>query len=373
MQPSSHAHLHVTAITDQGRQRQNNEDRYAVSAHLAGPAGETPSLLAVVCDGIGGHQAGEIAAEIAVEMISSIVTQSDGTQPQQTLTNAISLASDAIYIESQKDADRKGMGSTCVCAWVLDDRLYCASLGDSRLFLLRGGGIQQLTKDHTWVQEAMDAGLLKPENARSHPNVHVIRRYLGAPEHVVPDLSLRLKPGEGDGQALANQGLELLIGDILLLCSDGLTDLIQPAEILEIVSKLGREEGARALVELANQRAGHDNITLVMLEMPLAAASKQPRAPQRLLLVQSKIPPKILIGCIAVVVLLTLIASLAIGGTFWFLNQGTQELSTPSATAAASEAPLPTRPFFATPSTAPDQPSTVPPGATLTPWPTNRP
>jgi protein phosphatase len=265
------------------------------------------------------------------------------------------------------------MGATCVCAWVLDDRLYCASLGDSRLFLLRDGGIQQLTKDHTWVQEAMDAGVLTPENARSHPNVHVIRRYLGAPEHVVPDLRLRLKPGESDEQTLANQGLKLLTGDILLLCSDGLTDLVQPIEILENVSKLGREEGARALVELANQRAGHDNITLVMLEMPPGAASKPPQAPSRHSLMQSKIPPKILIGCIAVAVLLALIAAVTIGGALWYFNQDAQGLSTPSATAAASDAPLPTRPFFATPSAAFDQPSTVLPGATLTPWPTNIP
>lgn len=373
MKPSPHAHLHVTAITDQGRQRQNNEDRYAVSAHLAGPDNKIPSLLAVLCDGIGGHQAGEIAAEIAVEMISSFVAQSDGAQPLQILTQAVSMASNAIYVESQKDEDRKGMGSTCICAWVLEDRLYCASLGDSRLFLLRNGGIQQVTKDHTWVQEAMDAGILTPENARSHPNVHVIRRYLGAPEHVVPDLRLRLKPGESDERALANQGLKLLAGDILLLCSDGLTDLIQSAEILETVSKLGREEGARALLDLANQRAGHDNITLVMLEMPPRLISNQSQLSQYHPLARSRISPKTLTGCAVVVVLLALAAALAIGGAFWYFNRDAQGLSTPTMTASVSEAPLPTRPFFATPSAAFDQPSTVLPGATLTPWPTNTP
>lgn len=373
MKLSSHAHLYVTAISDQGRQRQNNEDRYAVSAHLAGPDNNIPSLLAMICDGIGGHQAGEIAAEIAVEMISGFVAQSDGAQPLQILTHAVSLASDAIYAESQKDADRKGMGATCVCAWVLGERLFCASLGDSRLFLVRDGNIQQLTKDHTWVQEAIDAGILTPENARSHPNVHVIRRYLGAPEHVTPDLRLRLKPGETDEQTMANQGLKLQVGDILVLCTDGLTDLVQPAEILENVNKLGREEGARALVELANQRGGHDNTTLVLLEMPPITASKQLQAPQRKPLTLPKISPKVLIGCVIVGVLLALIAAIALGSIFWYLNQEAQKLATPSVTASASEAALPTRPYFATPSPAFDQPVATNPAATLTPWPTNIP
>lgn len=373
MKLSSQAHFHVTAITDQGRQRQNNEDRYAVSAHLAGPAANIPSLLAVVCDGIGGHQAGEIAAEIAVETISSFVAQSDAVQPLQILTHAISLASDAIYLESQKDADRKGMGATCVCAWVLGERLYCASLGDSRLFLLRNNTIQQVTKDHTWVQEAIDAGILTPENARLHPNVHVIRRYLGAPERVIPDLRLRLKSGEGDEQSMANQGYKLQPGDMLVLCSDGLTDLVQPAEILESVSKLGREEGARALVEMANQRAGHDNITVVLLEMPPAATSHQSTASRSRPLGQSKTSLKVLIGCAAVILLLALIATLAIGGALWYFNRDAQRPSMPSATLSASEAPLPSRPFFATPSAALDQLLATAPAETITPWPTNVP
>jgi protein phosphatase len=373
MKLSSHAHLYVTAISDQGRQRQNNEDRYAVSAHVAGTGNNIPSLLALVCDGIGGHKAGEVAAEMAVEMISSIVTQSDGMQPLQILTKAISLTSDAIYAESQKDVERQGMGATCVCAWVLGEHLFCASLGDSRLYLLRNGNIQQLTKDHTWIQEAMDAGILAPENARSHPNVHVIRRYLGAPEHIVPDLRLHLRPDESDEQAMANQGLKLLVGDILVMCSDGLTDLVQPAEILENVSKLGREGGARALVELANQRGGHDNTTLVLLEMPPAVVSQQLAAPMRKPLSQLRIPPKILIGCVIVGILLALIAAVATGGVFWFLNQETQKLSTPTLTPAASEAALPTRPYFATSTAAFGLPTVTLPVATITPWPTNIP
>lgn len=371
MKPTSHAHLHVTAISDQGRQRKNNEDRYAVSAYLAGPANHIPSLFAIVCDGIGGHQAGEIAAEIAVELISGYVSQSDGGQPLEILTRAISLTSDAIYAESQKNLDRTGMGSTCVCTWVLGDQLYCAYLGDSRLFLIRGGSIQQLTKDHTWIQEAMDAGILTPENARSHPNVHVIRRYLGAPEHVTPDLHLHLNSDETDEESLANQGLKLQVGDILVMCSDGLTDLVQPEEILENVSGLGREEGARSLVELANQRGGHDNTTLVIIEVPPLTANKQ--LAQHKPVTRPQISRKTVLGCLAAAILLALITAVVTGGVIVFLNLEPSKQPTPSVTTDASEVPLPNQLDFVTPSAEFDRPFATLPAATLTPWPTNIP
>ena len=166
------------------------------------------------------------------------------------------------------------MGATCVCAWVIAERLYMASVGDSRLYLLRRGVIRQLTTDHTWIQEALDFGFLTPEQAHKHPNQHVIRRYLGSAEPPEVDFRLKLDDAETDEQALANQGLRLEPGDRLLLCSDGLSDLVQPGEIQQAVQTGTREGAPQALVALANARGGHDNITVLLLEVPGDAAAK---------------------------------------------------------------------------------------------------
>jgi hypothetical protein len=123
--------------------------------------------------------------------------------------------------------------------------------------------------DHTWVQEAIEKGILTPELAREHPNVHVIRRYLGSPEPPDPDFRLKFFDNEGDRQAEENQGVQILPDDVVLLCSDGLTDLVWNDEILETVrTKPSLKEASRALVELANSRGGHDNITVVLVAVP---------------------------------------------------------------------------------------------------------
>lgn len=269
------AHMHVAAITHPGMRGKNNEDRYGVSAYTLESGNRVPSVLAVVADGIGGHRAGEVAAQVAVDMISQVVAASDGSQPEATLREAVIQASEAIRSQAASDPAKKGMGATCVCAWVIGDRLYTASAGDSRLYLLRNQAIRRLSIDHTWIQEALEAGAINPEQAKVHPNAHVIRRYLGSPQQVVPDLRLRLSPAESDREAEANQGLRLLPGDVLLLCSDGLHDLVEDGEILEMMSEGSLEEGMEALVNLANERGGHDNITIVSMQMPAAGAAPE--------------------------------------------------------------------------------------------------
>jgi serine/threonine protein phosphatase PrpC len=266
--PADQAHLFVAASTHPGMKGKNNEDRFAVSAHQLGQGEKTPSLLAVICDGIGGHRAGEVAAEMAVETISRMVADSDGQQPLEILTQAFSNASQFIREQASNDLTQRGMGATCVCAWVIGFRLYAASLGDSRLYFLRGDTIRQITTDHTWIQEAIDFGALTPAQAIGHPNAHVIRRYLGAQTPMAPDFRLRLQPQETDEQAEANQGMRLLPGDRLLLCSDGLTDLVSKEEILNILRTHERKAAVDNLIDLANSRGGHDNITIVILEMP---------------------------------------------------------------------------------------------------------
>src|SRR5512146_2879959 len=186
------AHLNVEALTHAGMTGKNNEDRYAVASFILDKKDRTPVLFAVLSDGIGGHRAGEVAAELAVNHIMQVVARSDGRHIRDIIEDAVNEASDAIAAHSESNKNLKGMGATCATAWIVGDRLHTAYVGDSRIYLMRGGRIQQLTVDHTWVQEAIDKGILTPEQAREHPNVHVIRRYLGSPTPPAPDVRLKL-------------------------------------------------------------------------------------------------------------------------------------------------------------------------------------
>lgn len=268
MIPVQTAHLQVAAITHPGMRGKNNEDRFTVSAFKISEKDPTPTLLAIIADGVGGHRAGEVAADLAVTQISQVVASSDASQPLSVLQIAFEQANQAINARSMADPALSGMGTTCVCAWVIDDRLFTASVGDSRIYLVRNGKASQLTIDHTWVQEAIDSGILTPEQARNHPNAHVIRRHLGSQQPVVPDFRLRLSSAETDSRAQANQGMHLAPGDIVLLCSDGLTDLVRDDEIGMTLSRFSLSDALQDLVDQANARGGHDNISIVAVYVP---------------------------------------------------------------------------------------------------------
>jgi serine/threonine protein phosphatase PrpC len=301
------AHLKVSARTHPGMTGKQNEDRFAVTAYQVGPSNPTPSLFAVVADGIGGHRAGELAAEMAVNVISHTVSQSDAFEPLNTLQVAIQAASQRIAVQARDNTQHLGMGTTCACAWIIGRRLYTASVGDSRIYLLRGKTIRQLSTDHTWIQEAIDKGILKAEQARDHPNVHVIRRYLGSVKPPEPDLRLRTRKDESDTEAEANQGFLLYPGDRLLLCTDGLTDEVNDEGIRVAASGSDVEVCTESLIDFANARGGHDNITVVLLEMP----GKPPKK-------RRKIWPWILSALAGLFFLLAVA-----GGLTWVLTQPT--------------------------------------------------
>ena len=356
------AHLNVEAQTHAGMTGKNNEDRYAVTSFVVDEEDRFPVLFAVLADGIGGHRAGEVAAELAVNHIMQVVAKSDARHVSQTIKNAVTEASDAIAAHSASNENLKGMGATCAIAWIIGDKLYTAYVGDSRIYLMRGGRIQQLTVDHTWVQEAIEKGILNPEQAREHPNVHVIRRYLGSPEAPDPDFRLKIFSGEGDQQAEANQGMQLLPDDVLLLCSDGLTDLVWNDEILETVrTKPNIKEAARALIDLANSRGGHDNTTIILVSVPsdfkLAVKKKAKKV--------DWLPW--IIGGIAGVIFIMLAASILVFG----LLRGTRATATPTmtATSTVTRTPLPT--LTASPTSTATATQSLPIVATYTPWPTN--
>jgi serine/threonine protein phosphatase PrpC len=266
----------VSARSDEGRSGKNNEDRYAVSAYKVDEREETPSVFAIVADGIGGHQAGEVAAEVAVTLINDAVGESDACTPVETLSAAIIRAGEVIRDQAESEQGKRGMGATCVCAWVIGDRLYTASVGDSRVYLVRDQEIRQLSTDHTWVQEAIEHGVLTPDQARTHPNTHVIRRYLGSRSPVVPDIRLRLEADESDADAEENQGAPLKETDRLLLCTDGLTDLVSDREILGAMQTSSLDNAVQQLIHLANLRGGHDNITIVALDCSVDGADSRP-------------------------------------------------------------------------------------------------
>jgi len=271
-----HPHLRVAIQTHPGLTGKINEDRLAVAA-FQGAFGR-PILFVVVSDGIGGHRAGEVAAELTVNRILQEVSDSNGKEPLAIMEAAIHSASQAIAERSASQSSQAGMGSTCACAWVEGDRLYTAYVGDSRIYLVRDERIQRTTVDHTWVQEAIERGIITAEQAHDHPNVHVLRRHLGAVELPAVDTRLRLDDHESDEQARQNQGMQLRPGDILLVCTDGLTDMVWDDEIMRLITtRNALKSAAEDLIERANERGGHDNTTLVLIGVPAARSAESAR------------------------------------------------------------------------------------------------
>ena len=267
------AHLPVIALTHEGMRGKNNEDRFAVSSfQLNAAQGNLPVLLAVVSDGVGGHRAGEVASEMTANMVSNVVGQSDGSNPVNILQQAIRSASNQIFALGQTSPDFEGMGATVVCAMIIGHRLYTATVGDSRVYLLRDGQAHQISIDHTWINEALEAGLISPNEVAGHPNLHVIRRYLGSPKPPEVDFRLRLKANESNEKAIGNQGLQLKAGDHLLLCTDGLSDLVNANEIYATLTSQPLDKAVKALIDLANSRGGHDNITIAAIDIPNSAS-----------------------------------------------------------------------------------------------------
>ena len=267
MNPTERSPLIVAALSHPGEIREINEDRLSVTSYTR-ESDSALVTLAIVADGIGGHQAGEVAAQIAVDQITEDIAMSSGDDPVAELSVAIIAAGRLISESALRDEALQGMGSTIATAMIVDDRLYIVFVGDSRIYLFRSGAIRQISIDHTWVQEAINHGILTPEEARNHPNAHVLHRHLGGDRDPLPDPRLRLAEDESDEDSQSNQGMSLAAHDQILLCSDGLTDLVEDEEILEVISSHSPDEAARALVDMARSRGGHDNITMVIVEIP---------------------------------------------------------------------------------------------------------
>ena len=250
------------ALTDTGLVREGNEDRYAITAFRSGKREETPGLLAVLSDGVGGETGGEVAAELAVETIQRHVLSSSAEHPNDVLAAAIRAANEVILASIRKRPSLTGMAATVACAWISGNRLSIATLGDTRIYLLRGSDeIHQLSTDHTWLQEAMDAGTITSAQKVGHPNAHVIRRFLGSDHPPEVDTHLHF-PGQTGNQ------LALHPGDIVFLCTDGCSDLVRPEEIRERFAGQNLNKSLEEIKKLALDRGGRDNITMLAILVP---------------------------------------------------------------------------------------------------------
>jgi serine/threonine protein phosphatase PrpC len=267
MIPTTSPHIQIAGLSHPGLKRSNNEDRFSINSYRL-ESDHTPVVLGIVADGIGGHQAGEVAAQMTVDTIRRQMAQFTGGDPGPSLRSAVLEAGREVTAASKDSADNQGMGSTVVTALIVGDRLYTAAVGDSRIYALRKNRLTQVTIDHTWVQEALEYGIISAEDAKDHPQSHILRRHIGGDELSEPDFRLRLQDGENDRKALANQGVQLLPGDQILLCSDGLTDLVEDMEIYNTLRQNPPQEAAESLVNLALERGGDDNVTVAIISLP---------------------------------------------------------------------------------------------------------
>ncbi|MBI4314909.1 MAG: serine/threonine-protein phosphatase, partial [Chloroflexi bacterium] len=355
--------------THPGETGKNNEDRALLMA-FQGAAGEkSPVTLAVVADGIGGHQAGEVASQIAVNTFTSLFTKTDSRSYLDLFAQGFATIAQGIVSHTTKNPDAAGMGTTCAAVVIANRRLYTAYIGDSRIYLIRNNTLQQITVDHTWVQEAIEHGVLTREQARKHPNRHVVRRHLGAQADATPDFRLQLSDAETPEAATRNQGMPLSPGDIVLLSSDGMTDLVEDSEILAAFGNQTPQAAVDALTTLARQRGGFDNITMIALQMPETANVGSGAAGRR----SASGRTVLLLAAVAALGVLVAVLAMAIVGYFYFFNPFNKPL-TPTATAtsapAATITPVPPSATLRAATLIADTPTILPPTATLTVAPT---
>lgn len=240
--------MKISAKTDVGMHRMSNQDFYAIGEFPEGGA------WAVVCDGMGGHAGGNVASVMAVERISERIKNNYHRRMRNfsiknMLESAIVSASVDIFDRASKEKSLSGMGTTVVAAVCTDGECVIASVGDSRCYLIKNSGITQITKDHSLVQELVDSGAITPEEAKVHPMKNIITRSIGLKDDVFVDFF----------------DVSIEKGDMLLLCTDGLTNHVSDDEILECTSDGEIFNYADRLVKLANENGGSDNITAVIL------------------------------------------------------------------------------------------------------------
>jgi protein phosphatase len=248
--------LESYGMSNVGMKRVQNEDSYLINEDMG---------LYAVADGMGGHLGGEFASKLAVKTVEEVIQKfqndtdatqikgvnSDGTDLGDQLKHAIQEASRRIHRQALYDDNLRGMGTTVVVTLVNPKSLYIANVGDSRAYRIRNGKIKQLTEDHSLVSEQVKAGVLSASDARSHRLKNIITRSVGYQEDVEIDIAIH----------------EVEVGDHYLMCSDGLSNLVDDREIEKIVSEHDVREACEKLIQSANSRGGDDNITVLLIQV----------------------------------------------------------------------------------------------------------
>jgi serine/threonine protein phosphatase PrpC len=350
--------LAVWGATDKGRQREGNEDAiYPHSGSDTGAFKPSPQHMAqkgqllIVADGVGGAQAGREASHWAIRVAVERYYDMTGPDLGANLRTAVEMANASLYQYLQSTGTRES-GCTMAAAVIHGTTLYVANVGDSRVYLLRNGQITQQTRDHTLTQQKIDHGIIQPEQAEMDPGSHVLTRSMGAGQSVQVDL---FPP------------LQLATDDVVLLCSDGLTDMVKDAEIGRLAGNNSPKRAAQRLITAANRNGGVDNISVVVARVggkkppagggPLDALRQMGRQQKTILLVGA---------AVVAIVMCTLV-------TLGWSMYGRQKTTPTPPTATATPAPAPAPAVTTTPSATATEPpiETAPPGqATSTPAPT---
>lgn len=256
--PGDKIQVRIAGCTDTGARRQLNEDHIGYNQELG---------IAVLADGMGGHQSGEIASHMAVESVLKslklVAEQDDETaitssQILDFVSNTISDSNSMIFAAAEAIEEHHGMGTTLVAAIIRGHRLYAGHVGDSRLYLYRNQSLSRITKDHSLVQDLIDKGFYTEEEARLASVSHIVTRALGTKSEVEVDtLEYELEPG-----------------DVFLLCSDGLSDMVADWHIEEMLRESGQEleQTAQALVDQSNRNGGKDNISVILMQVSSTSA-----------------------------------------------------------------------------------------------------
>lgn len=241
----------VAAKTDLGRVRENNEDKFEYFLPSSDDALASRGLIFVVCDGMGGHEAGQIASELACKTFIEVYRNHPAEDPGEAARSAAASANRFVLDVARAVPSRRGMGTTLSALMIVQDRAYVAQVGDSRVYRLRNEELVQLTTDHTWVEETVAMGTMAREEAERHQYKHVLTRAIGTEAEVRTDIF--------------EEGVS--VGDVYLLCSDGLTNHVSDDEIERTLAASGPSEASWALVTKALLGGGSDNTTVIVVRV----------------------------------------------------------------------------------------------------------
>jgi serine/threonine protein phosphatase PrpC len=245
--------IELASLTDVGRQRTNNEDSYLYWEPESDEQFRRKGRLAVIADGMGGYEGGQEASRLAVETVRQVYDLTSNSDPQQALVAAFYAAHANIQRYAAEHTQLQGMGTTCTALSIVGRQLFFAHVGDSRLYLVRATTVSRLTRDHSYVGRLVESGIVRSEDAESHPQRHILTAALGSGREVSPDTALL--------------PIALEKGDTLVLCTDGLWSLVNEQELASAVRSGTPAESCLALVKLALERGGPDNVTVLVLRI----------------------------------------------------------------------------------------------------------